>query len=365
MNRVHEILGVRIAAADRLRTAILQDLSSTSHGIEWWMKSGDTQRRILVSDQLMAASASITTNLTEAVLHQWEHKSAWELVERRYARVCKPDGTLNFPEFATAADLVPELVSTMHVAGFFRALGSALDCLAATTIGVAAIPQDILKADFAGIHAWLRGERNKADLRHSIHTALLDRIDDAARQAGPPGWLEWMFAYRNMIVHRGRRTELRAMKVDAQILDAAGKPVPRTTPIAVLLREPGVSNVAAFVRLRMEQLTLSENADVTLTECVRSCVYLARTILGFLLDVWVQRRQDPEQLLQPLDRQWPEVSTQTQIAFDGYAPGTVHVDFDKAINNDVDVRRLEAAALRASDVDSIWGQPDDKSPDSA
>ena len=49
--------------------------------------------------------------------------------------------------------------------------------------------------------------------------------------AGPPGWVDWMLDYRNMLVHRGRRIEI-------------GQLVPRVSPHAVGRRRTGTSEMA-------------------------------------------------------------------------------------------------------------------------
>ena len=44
-------------------------------------------------------------------------------------------------------DELPRKLEDMHICGFFRAIGSSLDCLGAAIIGVLALPNNLRKAD--------------------------------------------------------------------------------------------------------------------------------------------------------------------------------------------------------------------------
>lgn len=66
------------------------------------------------------------------------------------------------PERMSASDDLPHRMSTWHVAGFFRAIGSALDCLGASVVGVLALPTSLLRADLGTATRALDSNKNPA-----------------------------------------------------------------------------------------------------------------------------------------------------------------------------------------------------------
>jgi len=177
-----ETLGLSQPELRALQRQVFDDLDQDHLGVGWWRPALGPRKRILIGDYLAQVPSAVMMNLTEARLHQMEAIDAWERHEKRLARSVGPDLSMKMPPYTSAADLLPEKLATMHVAGFFRALGSALDCLAATIIGVLPIPISIVKADFAGVLSWLRREKNKAAVREVWHTALLSDLE---------GWILW------------------------------------------------------------------------------------------------------------------------------------------------------------------------------
>jgi len=95
-------------------------------------------RRVLVSDHTNSAAYSITMNLAEAGLHLLDLQEAEEQMEKKLAH-CTEGGKFAPPRPDSAASLLPEAYSVLHVAGFFRAIGSVFDCMAATIVGAAAV----------------------------------------------------------------------------------------------------------------------------------------------------------------------------------------------------------------------------------
>jgi hypothetical protein len=90
----------------------------------------------------------------------------------------------------------------MHLTGFFRALGSALDCLAAATVAVARSPEPIARADQASFGRLIHRAATEPVL------AALAAALRASSEAEPVGWLEWTAEMRNHVIHRARQLEI-------------------------------------------------------------------------------------------------------------------------------------------------------------
>src|SRR4051794_12179891 len=66
-------LGIAIPEWDALEDRIFADLTEAlPYGIGWWAPHPGTSRRILISDQLYACTASVSMNLIEAGIHLLE-----------------------------------------------------------------------------------------------------------------------------------------------------------------------------------------------------------------------------------------------------------------------------------------------------
>ena len=91
--------------------------------------------------------------------------------------------SVKMPERNKPADDLPHLMAALHIAGFFRAVGSALDCLGGAIIGVLALPASILKADIDKAMSSLDrvknpvtdGERVQIAFRTELATPYCDR----------------------------------------------------------------------------------------------------------------------------------------------------------------------------------------------
>jgi len=183
------------------------------YGVGWWAPHPGAKRRILISDQLYACTASVADNMVEAGLHWLEFLDQAEHEDSRYADVIKIRGGKIIADPPRCDSPLDELGATlvrMHVVGVVRALSGALDCLAGAVIGVSALPQDILRADFKKVQSGLQKMRDSPPptLGRQRQDEFGKCLDDHVAPAGPKGWLDWMLAFRNMLVHRGRRVEL-------------------------------------------------------------------------------------------------------------------------------------------------------------
>lgn len=324
-----------------LERELLSDLDPTNHGIGWWRPYPDDKRRILIGDHLVQSTQSIRINLIEAGLHSLEYLDSYERISQRMARVLSVDRGLAYPKPLSPYDLLPERMLTLHVCGFFRALASALDCLAAAAIGVVAIPQSILRADLSSLFRWLRGESHPRQRRHPIHSALASELDEITGRAGPPGWTDWILDYRNMLVHRGRRTEVNILRVESHILDTAGRPIPRTIPTLLFAKDPHLSDIQAH--LLSPTNVVREDAARLIPAALESTRYFVNEVCASLVQRWSERREGRESVPQPR-QQWPTLAAIPK-PFDGYGGEKVEVSPDTMMTAPSGMDRLTAACL--------------------
>jgi len=230
-------LGVEIPALRQLYREVFDDLDEVVYGVRWWANHLGTTRRILVSHHLVQCIRSVETNLVEASLHLLEATDYWaresdfhaEFVQRR------PGGGLRYEPRgrASASEDLSRWLATAHVVGFARALGSTLDCLGASIVGVLALPQDLRFADFG------RAQRALASARHPLQQAFAQRLAAVIAAVGPAGWLPWALALRNMYVHRGRRTHVwQLLPRPERLFGPDGQVIPRMMAIEQLPADP-------------------------------------------------------------------------------------------------------------------------------
>jgi len=351
--RFLETAGVFVPELGQLSSMIHGDLDERASGILWWREHVDAQRSVLISDHLVCAVDAIQTNLAEGSLHLSEAENYWTGVDRKHARIIEADGRRTWPQASNVAELLPEKLAVLHTAGFFRAVGSVIDCLAAASIGVAAVSDNLLRADFERLRRWLNREIKPTTSRHAIHDGLRVCVDDGIGAAGPVGWLRWASDYRNMFVHRGRRTELVKVELEARILDAQGRYIPKANSVRLLLRDPAASEIQGLTEFRKTQLTLTEPAERTMRALLESTKYLTQTIARHLCGVWSRRRSEPDLLKQPLE-QWPELDS-ASVGFEGYEPGTTNLAATHIVGHPSLGQRIRAAGLSS---DHNEGSPD-------
>lgn len=347
-----ERIGVPTPHIRSLERLIFQDLDPERFGIGWWKEQLDPPRRILIADQLLLDTSSVPTNLVEATLHRLGAEQAWQELRARFrdhVRQGRPPGA---PVPRSPVDELPYVSGDLHVAGVFRAVGSALDCLAGTLIGVAALPRPILKADFDRTHHWLAEHGN----RHPEWERLAEHLDAVIDQAGPSGWLKWAVDMRNMLVHRGRRlTMIAPYMTQYPTLIVPPSVIADRTEVAHLLpRDPGRSEVEV---LRDTQTTaglmLTEDGAKTLIRLVESTIRVVEETSTHLVGLWQRRRADPALLAQPTT-QWQEITASRSPGFAGYYPDSAGViDSGQLHVNPQLGQRMRAAAL-LNDQRHLW-----------
>jgi hypothetical protein len=225
---------------------------------------------------------------------------------------------------------------TGHFVGILRALGSTLDCLGACLVGVAALPTPLVKADWNKALDVLRKRGGDP-----IQVTLLADIEQAAIDAGPAGWAEWLLAMRNTDVHRGRRvvTFDTTLGAHGEVVGFMMKlpRVPELTEVEAWVDAGGY--ISAYFDAPADELIANITASVhTLTE----------NVSDLLIALWARRRNDPSLLPQPLAQWKPATQLITGLGrFAGYASdsATAASDVTDIGVSDEMLRRISAAGL--------------------
>ncbi len=230
--RFHSAIGADVPSAGLLTRELFADLTPRT-GVRWW-GSLPPEERMLIGDFLFQCTNGIELNLVEAKLHYMEWADARERENKRIVDIVllTPTGDIG-RKLPPALKPLHDLASAqekMHVCGFFRAIGSSLDCLGAAIIGVLALEASLRLSDIVKAEKALGRIRNSGTGGFQIQREFRDFFENVKLASGPEDWLEWVDQYRNMFVHRGRRLIYNQLTVnDVMILDARGWPIPRVT----------------------------------------------------------------------------------------------------------------------------------------
>ena len=356
-SRVADRLGVDLQRVDQLVAAIYADLDEEKYGVGWWIDFGSAKRRIVVSDYLHQSVAAIGRNLLEARLHQLEAESAWDASEEWFKRALldAPQGDLLAPP-KNAEEELRGTFGDIHAGGFFRAIGSALDCIAAAVVGVAGLPRKMFRVQWKAVLDDLSTLAEVDDPRREFAEAVIARKDSA----GPKGWTEWAIEMRNMLVHRGRRVNINFVLPTSSIVYLPGGMAYKPHRVVPMFqRDPGLSEIEVMhLKGKVTDVVVSEPAEETATGVFESALFFANEFSALALELWERRRQDPTLVEQPLQKQWPEVREEDPTSFDGYDPrniGTEHLN--TIMVNPQEGKRI-TAGLATDDLRPTWEQLD-------
>ena len=352
-------LGVHLPNTRSIVEALHGDLAEgPPHGIKWWEPSVDSQRarRILISDYLYACTANIGHHLLAARLHflevvDWTEREEQSRNER--TRIEVPGCRASHPRD------VYENLYTLHIdghqKGIILSLASALDCLAAGIVGICAVPVQIKTAKFGSIRRDLSENRKKhvTPASTALHSTVWEELRETIKQCGRAGWLDWLVQYRNMLVHRGLRQEPHDLAVGSELLTPDLRPT-KVLDTPHLPSQPSLSEVEAYLASNpLGAIGLSEDARNTLEGLTESVMKLTEHVAELLMKVWKDRRNAPQAIPQPFEKQWKEPVGSEWSKFRGYAPGSKPVDATGMIHNPTFHERLVAAALDDQQR-SIW-----------
>lgn len=346
-------IGVFLPSIKELRSEIFSDFSPTSFGVGWWSgyQTLDPKRRILISDQLWQSLSSVQDNVIEAKLHLLELLDLWDqedAVMKDAVQIIDGEPRFIIPARVCAKDDLPNHLANMHLKGLFGSLSSSIDCLSAGVIGVTGVRQKLIEAGYSGLRKHLR---EKFDYANEMQQTLPAKLDDIESAAGPKGWLSWLFDYRNMALHRGRRIRLSQVSPrPAGVLTPKGEQILRTDINHTLVSNPAVSEIESLKDRFLQPL--SERGEVTLNEAIKSTAFFIEEIGKYLIKTWKARRADPTLIEQPLE-QWPKIRDGEHRAFTGYQPGSLNVHADTIFSSEAMVTRMRSASLDGNNIE-FW-----------
>lgn len=309
-----------------LEDAIFQDLDTERYGIRWWQTQLPPRTRILVGDHLAHAVSSLPEALLEAHLHL----SSWRRLQTGVR------GPAVHPNQRPERDL-RGCEEELHFAGYFRALGTALDVLAAVIVGVAGLKTLIRKASWADVRNRLQKSQ------YSAQAAAL-RLEDSISNCGPPGWDQWMLDMRHTLVHRPRRSTMTFPGLFG------------TQYYEHLPSCPARSDVEGNLDSRSEiGSVLFESAESTLSGMFVSTAMLLQETGNRLMLLWGSRRMSPDWIPQP-PGQW-EDQPPACSGFRGYVrnrtPEALDMSGGTMVVSEKFGHRLKAGALLDTDR-AIW-----------
>ncbi len=141
---------------------------------------------------MVGCAWTIEVNFVEARLHLLEALGFADQHALSMADAVKVQGgtvRLQAPEPKCAADELALNLMAMHVGGFFRALGSALDCIGGLAVGVLALPTRIYRADLGSAQKAIERELKRQNDSGQLRSKMQQSMDDITSRSGPEGWL--------------------------------------------------------------------------------------------------------------------------------------------------------------------------------
>jgi hypothetical protein len=350
--RFHSAVGADVPNANKIVGEIFDDLSRETFGVSWW-QSVPTHERILISDYLYQCAEGIETNLVEAKLHflEWHHIKDQQ--DERIADVISrtPYGVLQqkLPPSIAPIDDLPNKLEAMHICGFFRAIGSALDCLGGAIIGVIGLDYCLRYNDIARARKELGNIKNPQTPGEQLQAVFKDFLETQIKNSGPEDWLVWADQYRNMYVHRGRRITFNEFVTREVLLyDANEQLIPRWRSKLHLATHPDKSDAEAFIK---SDILLNEDAEKTLTGVFRSTRDLLEAVCERLVSIWQERRNNPSLILQPASQWKPNMKP---CNFAGYNQAAESINASGLTGNPVLLHRMIASATVDQYRYSVW-----------
>jgi hypothetical protein len=330
----------------KLAKKIYDDLDLTKFGISWW-NNLTFDSKSLIGDYLLQSVKSIDTNLTEAKLHFFELLSAREQINKKEADLIVLDShgnpQIHFENSTKPLDDLSYQLEELHICGFFRAIGSTLDCLATSIAGVLGIETNLRKVGLNTIEKFLGKSQNFVPTRanFSVLVDFKDFYTATKSNTGPVHFIEWAIQYRNMFVHRGRRNfyyELAPSEIN--LFGADGLPIPRVQNICYLSKYPFRTEIEALIKTK--EILINEKCEVTLEKLFKSVKSFVDAICGKLIEIWELRKAAPTLILQPV-KQWEK---ETEVCdFIGYEPSDNPVGASLIVSNPEMLFRVRVAGL--------------------
>ena len=354
-------LGISLPNLHALDRAIRDDLSEAPpYGIAWWSEDSPAGRaqRILISGYMISSLSGVTHHLLVARLAWLEFLDAEEAENALFDRttVVEPSGRVRFSRPASPLDSL-HLASArveMHLGSGIVSLWSALDCLAAVIIVIAALAMDVRTASFRGVQKALEkiasATQNTTEVEE-MQRAVWRDMEKAREECGLEGWMEWMRLYRNLLIHRGRAMAFEQVVPDSLLVGADGLPFRWKTQMH-LSKYPALSYVEAELASdKFGSGLLEEHAGATFARLINGVTALVDHMAATLFTIWVQRRQSSTDPGQPAE-QWKRAKM-TDFVQQSLA------ELDPAlITASIRDRKVFRAAALADDQRDVWSEPD-------
>jgi hypothetical protein len=286
-------------------------------------------QRAVVSDQILVGAQGVIRNLAEARLHEQDINSLLA------------DG-VPFAEATPKAHAQSTRVDLSFV-GFFRGVGSALDCLAATAIGVLRLPMSIRRASFPG----LLSLSDDVARQQPAWTAFKELLSRHAED--PPGWLHWTVEMRHALMHRPRLMSLLLPRESAPPVLWLPAPAAR-----LLMRErlrfdphfrrrpwlPDMQHLADPYLGGLPNAVFGEKATQTTCGCFEAANRLSEAMATLLLEKW----DDAEvEALAPPVGPW-SLEPPRPIEFNGFVGERLRSDLVAGVISAHDEERVRLAA---------------------
>jgi hypothetical protein len=223
----------------------------------------------------------------------------------------------------------------MHLTGVVRALGSALDCLAAVAIGVLRIPKSLQRAGLPTLSTQLRdellGKKKTATADQEQSWQQLSDLIQKAANSQPTGWWDWLVGMRNLNVHRARLTRVmlgRPKDEHPVLVVFTSEPIDLANDARFdlhLRKRPHLPDAQDFITApKAEDLFLNETATTTLFAVVQITATFLEEAAEFLLAAWRQIAGQLADFPSPTAQWGLEPNNATPFA--GVAPGSKNMD---------------------------------------
>jgi len=251
------LLGIRVENVENLQAKLSKDFSAETWGFRQYRDIGDEVLRAVTSHEVLGSCDALVTNLCEARLHE----EAFSAVHGSGMSMASP------PTDETIRDLWR---LKAEVVAFFRAFGSALDCLAAVAIGVVRVPRPLHRASFS----WLTDERQTDSLLRGLADEHADALNDFLAlvkdecQGASGDWLDWGLEMRNALMHRARHTSIELSRPrESGLIVVVSDPASlasMTKHDLYFVRHPWLSNMEYMALGSLEEALLREPAWQTM-----------------------------------------------------------------------------------------------------
>lgn len=333
-------VGLVIPHTDELAGRLHDDFSVDDYGYARFDAIEDRFVRACASARVLAAITGVGANLLEVRTH-----------EHHVHRIVGPNGMPYLDRPSTVAEDLQRDELNLHIAGAFRAVGSALDCMAAVVIGVARLPTSIERADLLDVlHLDIGRAVNRVP---GIGNRQVELWDSAMRttseiNADPvEGWLDWALQMRNALTHRGRNLNKFLMRdsglrtqvfIESRDID---KPFKLMRYEPHLDAKPWLTDVQANVEAAHTEtpLLLAESAPVTLTKMREATIRGCESLSSWALGAW---GDDELQAGLGVDAgRW--IERPPDLAFEGFVPGA-RSEHNTWVMAPDDMRLVELAA---------------------